>query len=347
MCKTPVKIVGPEQSTQWVACRNCRLCRDNRLNDLIGRCIAEQSTSSLTVAVTLTYGGGDSPEAAVLYYRHVQLMLKRLRKDGYSVRYICAGEYGTKKGRAHWHIILFFQGTPPDMYISQGKDDPNGRIDWKYWPHGYSYFQNTDYRGFRYVMKYALKAQDDHAAVKALTMSKKPPLGYEFFMNMAGDMVEGGLVLHSPEYSFASVLDRKGRARKYWLQGRMREMFLDEYYNRWFEKYGEEPPFSDWFFDAHQVPRLKNLAEASVIERMEAKAERMREKAVPREVALLPEPDAGLLCHHQDGTFELLIGEQSWLLFVNEKGKLRVRGGKPPKLGQKWFGILRWIKARM
>lgn len=244
MCLSPLKL---KDGTN-VACRGCELCRSNRLNDLIGRCIAEQCTASKTLAVTLTYAG-DTAESAVLRYADVQLFLKRLRKDGYSVRYICAGEYGDKKGRAHWHIILFFYGRSPDIQIDR-------RVDWSFWPHGFVYFQNPDYRGFAYVMKYALKQE---FAVKALSMSKKPPLGYSFFMKLAHDIVDRALPVHSPEYSFAHVLDRNGVPRRYWLQGRMREMWLEEYCRYWQEVFGGEPPhlISSWKNTSIQSPARK------------------------------------------------------------------------------------------
>lgn len=242
MCLSPIRL---KDNTQ-VACRSCSICRDNRLNDLIGRCIAEQSTSDKTLAVTLTYAG-DVPASVILQYSDVQNMLKRLRRDGYSVRYICAGEYGTKKGRAHWHIVLFFCGKTPDVEIDR-------RIDWKYWPHGFSYFQTPDYKGFKYVMKYALKDQSGAGSTKALAMSKKPPLGYDFFMQMASDIVDRGLPIHSPEYSFIHVTNRHGLPRRYWLQGRMRELYLERYCDLWFQKYGREAPPSDYIVERYWNP---------------------------------------------------------------------------------------------
>lgn len=234
MCLSPIEL----KDRTRVACRHCEICRTNRLNDLIGRCVAEQSVSSTTLAVTLTYAG-DVPEAAVLCYSDVQKFLKRLRFDGYRVRYIVAGEYGAAKGRAHWHIILFFRGKAPDVEMDR-------RFNWDYWPAGFSYFQRPDYKGFRYVLKYALKDQTNSGSIRALSMSKVPPLGHDFFMRLAGRMVSQKLALHAPEYSFSDVLDRSGKPRRYWLQGRMREMFLERYCSLWRKTYGKEPYETDW-----------------------------------------------------------------------------------------------------
>lgn len=242
MCLSPSRL----KDGSMVACRGCRVCRDNRLNDLVGRCVAEQAVSDATFAVTLTYAG-DVPGAVILAYADVQKMLKRLRFDGFNVRYICAGEYGEEKGRAHWHIVLFFRGKVPEVPRDQ-------RINWEYWPHGFSYWQNPDYKGFRYVMKYALKNQDVQGNIKSLAMSKKPPLGYEFFMQLAEDHVRQGLAMHSPEYAFAHVKDRTGRARRYWLQGRMREMYFERYCDLWAEVWGGEPPMTEYLAERYLDP---------------------------------------------------------------------------------------------
>ena len=314
MCLAPTRL----KDGTLVACRYCDLCRSNRLNDLIGRCIAEQCTASKTLAVTLTYAG-DTAASAVLRYSDVQLFLKRLRKDGYSVRYICAGEYGDKKGRAHWHIILFFYGRSPDIELDR-------RVGWSFWPHGFSYFQNPDYKGFRYVMKYALK--QDHS-VKALSMSKKPPLGYDFFMQFAHDIVDRALPVHSPEYSFAHVVDREGAPRKYWLQGRMREMWLEEYCRYWKEVYDKEPPWSDFLLEKYLDPiarkemeldpvryeRDKSMRDDLYLQRLRnsERAERAASR-LPVGFLVLSPGQSDILVAFSDYTAELEIGDAKWMI---------------------------------
>lgn len=54
-----------------------------------------------------------SPKYNALHYRDIQLFMKRLRRyDEYhnsnkSIRFYAGGEHGTKKGRPHWHMILY------------------------------------------------------------------------------------------------------------------------------------------------------------------------------------------------------------------------------------------------
>lgn len=238
MCISPINL----DSGDVVACRSCKLCKANRVKDYVGRCIAEQSTSDGTLAVTLTYAG-DGPNTATLIYSDVQKFLKKLRKDGYKVRYIVAGEYGSNKGRAHWHIVLFFKGKVPDVEIEKTQ------YTFKYWDHGYSYFQKPDYKGFYYLMKYALKDQTNKQKVRTghLSMSKKPPLGQAYFLRLAEKHVTQGLTPQDPFYSFPHIVDRDGKLQKFMLRGRSRDTFLQHFKTQYYKKYKMYPSESTFF----------------------------------------------------------------------------------------------------
>ena len=229
MCRTPNRL---DDGTE-VACRKCWQCKRNRVNDFVGRCIAESKYSKKTYAVTLTYANDAGVNAVTLVYKDVQDFLKRLRKR-YDVRYIVAGEYGTAKGRAHWHIILFFKGEYPEI-----KEEV--RVNWKYWPHGFSYFQQPDWKGFQYVLKYVLKDTDLDSADSHLAMSKKPPLGHEFFMDLAETHVEQAVIPRSFKYKVAGVRKDNGTEKVFMMQGKTRENFMAAFKQGWIEKYGKEP----------------------------------------------------------------------------------------------------------
>jgi len=229
VCIAPTKL---DDGTE-VGCRECWQCRKRRVNDYVGRCIAESKFAKKTYAVTLTYGGGEGVNAVTLIYKDVQDFLKRLRKN-YKVRYIVTGEYGSAKGRSHWHIILFFQDNWPEV-------TSNKRVDWKYWKHGFAYFQEPDWKGFEYCLKYVLKDQTSRQSDSHLAMSKKPPLGHEFFQQLAKQHVEQALVPQTYFYKFGDVRDYKNREKGFMMQGKTRENFMETFINEWEQKYEHEP----------------------------------------------------------------------------------------------------------
>ena len=229
MCIAPVKL---DDGTE-VGCRECWQCRKRRVNDYVGRCIAESKFSKKTYAVTLTYDGDQGVNAVTLIYKDVQDFLKRLRKK-HKCRYIVTGEYGSAKGRSHWHIILFFKDSWPEV-------TSNKRVDWKYWKHGFCYFQEPDWKGFEYCLKYVLKDQTSRQSDSHLAMSKKPPLGHEFFQQLAKQYVEQALVPQTYFYKFGDVRDYKNREKGFMMQGKTRENFMETFINEWEAKYDHEP----------------------------------------------------------------------------------------------------------
>lgn len=321
MCQSPYKL--PDRPDVQVPCLKCDWCRTNRVNDFVGRALAEQRLSSRTLALTLTYAGGEA-SAAILRYTDIQRFLKRLRKAGYSVRYICAGEFGAQKGRAHWHMILFFQGISPEVAIE-------ARVNWEFWPHGFSYFQEANMKGFRYVLKYALK---DETSVRPLALSKKPPLGHDFFMELADTMVSQRIPMRSAEYSIAGekvfvVKDRKYHHAKFWLQGRMREMFFDRYVCEWRRIYSEEPPETDFLYEKYLDPiaRREMYCDPLLLERDIAARRFVRPAddgpaGYAQQIAfLLTDTPKGCVVLYDDGSVIYTDGGKPWQVSGIESGK--------------------------
>jgi hypothetical protein len=258
MCRTPNRL---DDGTE-VACRKCWQCKRNRVNDLVGRCIAESKYAKQTYAVTLTYANQAGVNAVSLVYKDVQDFMKRLRKR-YKVRYICAGEYGTAKGRAHWHIILFFRGNAP-------KVEEDVRVNWKYWDKGYSYFQQPDWKGFQYVLKYVLKDTDLDSADSHLAMSKKPPLGYEFFEQLAKEHVEQAVLPRSFKYKIAGVKKDNGTEKVFMMHGKTRDNFMNAIKERWVDKYGKEPS-SEFFEEWDEKNYSVEYTDEEIIKRLQHK----------------------------------------------------------------------------
>ena len=255
MCLNPSKIAD----VGFVACRECWQCRERKIDDWVGRNIAEGQTAKAAHVVTLTYGedrsagGIDHIRAAVLTYSDVQKYLKYLRVDGYPVRYFVVGEYGSKKGRAHWHIILYWQGAVPEHTLREN-------FMQKHWPHGFSYWDKVSAEAIRYACKYVQKDFGDDTRQGFGPMpSKKPPLGDAYFRDLAKRYIDAGLAPQSLFYSFADVrrpprgltastakqFHEKAVPIQFHMSGKTAENFLTYFVEGWRDRYDDEPPASE------------------------------------------------------------------------------------------------------
>lgn len=261
MCQSPMLL----QSGQLVACRKCPQCVDLRINDWVGRNIAEHKTSVASHAITLTYGRNEANEvlherAVILTYSDVQKYLKLLRRHRYPVRYFVTGEFGGLKGRAHWHIICHWQKRVPvhetgrRMHRRLHDDgspafDGNGAPSY-WWPHGWSYWTKAHQQSVRYNCKYIQKDLDDAESQGHLGLSRNPPLGALYFKRMAQRYAQQGLAPQSLDYNFPDILFQRGKyagqRRQFRLTGRSAELFLEEYIAEWRLLHGDKhPPMSE------------------------------------------------------------------------------------------------------
>jgi len=81
MCLTPITLDNGSQ----VACKDCWQCKRRKVQDYVGRAIAESKSSTKTFAVTLTYGDDSLKEhekahAVVLCYKDVQDFFEKIEK---------------------------------------------------------------------------------------------------------------------------------------------------------------------------------------------------------------------------------------------------------------------------
>jgi hypothetical protein len=274
MCVSPCYLYDGTE----VACRYCWQCKNNRVNDIVGRCIAESKYSKKTYAITLTYADTAGVKAVTLEYKDVQTFLKRLRRRYGKVRYICAGEYGTAKGRAHWHIVIFFKEKYPEPenmpQLRFGEELPPNeyRVDWEPWKHGFSYFQPAALAGeeFQYLMKYAIKDQDLDSSDAKLSMSKKPPLGHEFIMNLAKEHVKQAVIPRTFKYKIGGVKKKNGKEKVFMMQGKTRENFMNAFKDGWIQKYGKEPQ-SEFYDECDEKNYSVEYTEEELVKRLHHK----------------------------------------------------------------------------
>lgn len=242
------------------ACKECWQCKENRIHDWVGRTIAENEDAVGANSYSLTYGpdangNKDHFRSLILNYHDVQVYLKRLRtgvpdKDGniitYPVRYFVAGEYGSQKERAHWHVLAFWQERipPHELYEEQCW------LHLPYWQWGHTYWQPFDEKSARYAAKYILKKEDDPNSQNEYHMSKYPPLGYRFFQRLAMKYVNEGIAPHKAVYSFAEVRDKEtGLPREFYMSAAVRDLFCKTFVECWTARYGDHVPQSELLDD--------------------------------------------------------------------------------------------------
>lgn len=278
MCLNPVKIAD----VGFVSCRECWQCRERKVDDWVGRNIAEGKTAKAAHVVTLTYGedrqtgGIDHLRAAILTYSDVQKYLKYLRVDGYPVRYFVVGEYGSLKGRAHWHIVLYWQDAVPEHRLREN-------FMQKHWPHGLSYWDAVSPQAIRYACKYLQKDPHDPAKQGFGPMpSKKPPLGDAYFRDLAHRYVDAGLAPQDLFYSFEDVrrvsryasaktaraLHDAARPIKFVMRDKTADNFCRYFVEGWRERYRDEPPASEPIW-AYLDKGLRDYVESISLPRFE------------------------------------------------------------------------------
>lgn len=228
MCLNPSYVWisrGPNPEQVPVPCKLCWRCKANRVNDYVARSLCEATVSLHTCAVTLTYAPRDDLADKVVHPPHFQAFIRALRRGGHKVRYLVAGEYGEKKGRAHFHAILFFTdlkprpefvfdklgGSFPSEVSSYGakfapfsREIPQAQnCHIMEWPHGHIFADwSTSEASVRYVCKYLLS---DSKQNSWFSLSKKPALGAVWFAQKAALAASFGVLPSSFEYSPPAV----------------------------------------------------------------------------------------------------------------------------------------------
>lgn len=152
-CITPFgvknKISG---ETITVPCGKCPMCLKRRISGWSFRLMQETKVSDSALFLTLTYDTKNMPITKngfmTLKKEDIQLFFKRLRKahekieDQKPIKYYCAGEYGGKTLRPHWHIILF---------------NANINLVSKAWNLGHIHFGDVNEASVGYSLKYICK----------------------------------------------------------------------------------------------------------------------------------------------------------------------------------------------
>lgn len=254
MCKAPQTLADGTV----VGCRNCSQCFGRSVDDWTGRCIAESKFASAPFFITLTYGreldendvqagSSDHLRAAVLTYSDVQKYFKRLRRTGFPARYFAVGEYGSAKGRAHWHLLVFWKdGVPAHKPSTRAVPV---RFSQKHWKHGFSTWEplgrtaEDTAAAVRYVCKYLNKDLGGAERQALCRMSKQPLLGAEWLHERARLHVNQGIAPQDLFYSFPDLVGRDGLPKQFMLRpgSAAADLFCQSFNDQWAQAYECQP----------------------------------------------------------------------------------------------------------
>lgn len=198
-----------------VPCGRCIGCKLDRARAWSVRIVHEAKLYDHNLFATFTYCDDELPESRSLEYRDFQLFMKRMRKrirgdvggpeGGYPLRFFCAGEYGGRTGRPHFHAVLFNARFGDEVRLSSGR--LSSRLAEELWSHGAVVLDEVNQATAAYVAGYSLKkvhgarARDFYEDVVNLrtgevsrrrpefvTMSRRPGIGAWFYRRFHGDL---------------------------------------------------------------------------------------------------------------------------------------------------------------
>lgn len=200
-----------------VPCGQCIGCRLERSRDWAVRCVHEAKMYENNCFITLTYNNENLPANNSLFRPHLTKFLKRLRKRyDHKIRYFGCGEYGDKLARPHYHLILFnhdfddkvmFKNGKFPLYISQSLQE--------LWQYGHSVVAGFSFESAAYTARYCVKKINGANAKEHYgdrtpefsAMSRRPGIGYEFFLKYYNDIVNhdrvitrNGVICKPPRY---------------------------------------------------------------------------------------------------------------------------------------------------
>lgn len=164
-------------------CGKCVECERLKSIEWSYRIMNECSLYKDNCFITLTYRNNPIE----LNLRDYQLFLKRLRKKIGKFRYFLCGEYGSKKRRPHYHLIVF--GWKPQD-LEYFFTDNSGCIIYQskfleqIWSLGFVSVGELTLQSAKYVAKYMQK-QVDYGYLRKpfIRMSLKPGIGANFIKN--------------------------------------------------------------------------------------------------------------------------------------------------------------------
>lgn len=154
-----------------IRCGMCNGCKFDHARDWAIRCYHESKLHQQACFVNPTYAPEFLPPHGTLDKRDLQLFLHRFRKavTPAKIRYFAAGEYGTKKGRPHYHLVIFgWEPSERKLIGMTEKGNPiyQDELLQKCWGKGRITWSDFDAAAARYVAHYTADKLKSYAVDK-------------------------------------------------------------------------------------------------------------------------------------------------------------------------------------
>ncbi|UPW41562.1 replication initiator protein [Peromfec virus RodF8_56] len=216
MCLYPFSVKNPRTGKmQTVKCGKCLECLQSQTVEWALRIVLESKQYKDNCCITLTYDNEHVPDDLQLRRRDIQLFIKSLRKklDPLRIRVFYSGEYGEKRGRPHFHLIVF-NWIPDDLqnlFIKNGEQFYVSKTVSDLWKRGNILVGALTFQTAFYCAKYLQKFKGTEKEVKPFVgMSNRPGIAYNaitYDMLKDGKIYYNGKVYPIPRY-FVKVLER-------------------------------------------------------------------------------------------------------------------------------------------
>lgn len=209
--------MGYVDQPQDVPCGQCIGCRLERSRQWAIRCVHEASLHAENCFITLTYAPEHLPPDGSLKKRDFQLFMKRLRKKyNTRIRFFHCGEYGTEKGRPHYHACLFGFDFPDKELWSErnGVKLYTSKELLSLWEHkGHVTIGEVTFESAAYVARYIMKKingdrAEEHYTLtdpetgqitqlqpEYTTMSRRPGIAKEWYDKFASDVFPSDFIV--------------------------------------------------------------------------------------------------------------------------------------------------------
>lgn len=200
-------------------CGNCRGCRVDRAEAWAIRCthhaqMCEHGAAFATLTYTDEHLPFDNSVEVEVSQKFVRDLRYRIGKDR-KISYLGCAEYGERRGRAHFHFLIFDYDFPDKVVYSEKRGNRlyTSELLSQAWPYGNALIGGASFHSARYVASYVMKKRGGDAAdeyyhrAHPLTgefhrvtpefavMSTKPAIGKSWFERFKSDVYPSDFVL--------------------------------------------------------------------------------------------------------------------------------------------------------